>query len=314
MLNSTERRAQEKAERDAEEKARRRAEQAQIVEGLRTVLDGDEQLLAFARGRIAGGWRGKLNVGPEAFFAPFVNIGLTERRFILQHIHPEDGRPSEILPHFFPLSEIEGLTFSDIETFGAEQACRLILRLNSDQHFRLRLRGQAAFESAEDIVKVFNSLTSVRPATMTPTQSVCATCGHIIDQPSKFCPYCGARRTDAQATGSPPTGENRAPEPPGSPTVAATEELRAEIGDAAPAEPSVEAVSDVAEPVPPLETEGAANVEPVVPPVPPEFPAAPTPPTPPVAPASAEEKPQEAEDRIEALLREIRGESKGDTL
>ena len=78
----------------------RRAEQATIVSGLKTVLESDEQLLGFARGRIAGGWRGKLNVGPEAFFAPFVNVGLTERRFVLQHIHPENGRPSEIMPHF----------------------------------------------------------------------------------------------------------------------------------------------------------------------------------------------------------------------
>src|SRR5262249_20586215 len=158
MINSTERRAEEKAEREAEEKAQRRAEQAQVVEGLRSVLEGDEQLLAFARGRIAGGWRGKLSVGPEAFFAPFVNIGLTERRLVLQHIHPENGRPSEILPHFFPLADIESLAFTDIETFGAEQACRLTLRLRDDHQFRLRLKGATNFESAKAMQEVFQSL------------------------------------------------------------------------------------------------------------------------------------------------------------
>src|SRR5215472_11003983 len=130
MIDSKERDADPKEKRAKEAEKARREEQASIVQGLQTVLEGEEQLLAFARGRIAGGWRGKLTVGPEAFFAPFVNIALTERRFLLQHIHPENGRPSEILPHFFPIAEIQELTFTDIETFGGEPACRLILRLN----------------------------------------------------------------------------------------------------------------------------------------------------------------------------------------
>src|SRR5580704_16142140 len=75
MLNSTDRMANEKAERDAAAKAARRAEEASIVAGLRAALQPDEQLLGFARARIAGGIKGRLNIGPEAFFAPFVNIG-----------------------------------------------------------------------------------------------------------------------------------------------------------------------------------------------------------------------------------------------
>src|SRR5580692_9510549 len=96
-------------DRAAENKARRRAESAAIVEGLQTVLDGDEQLLGFTRGRLAGGLKGKLTIGPEAFFVPYVNVGLTERRVILQHIHPENGAASEILPHFFPIAEITNI-------------------------------------------------------------------------------------------------------------------------------------------------------------------------------------------------------------
>ncbi len=225
MLNSTENRPDRDAERKARLKARRRAEQAAIVEGLRTALDEDEQLLAFARGRLAGGWRGKLLVGPEAFFAPYVNIGLTERRLVLQHIHPENGRPSEILPHFFPLAEIAALVFTDIETFGAEPACRLILRLNGEQHFRLRLDGATNFENARAMAEVFQSLTSARRSATRPTQSVCATCGHVLDQPFKFCPYCGQPRADAQpepisesvAETAPPSPVEIAPEPPAPP-------------------------------------------------------------------------------------------------
>lgn len=223
MLNTTGNRADREAERKAQEKARQRAEVASIVAGLQTILEGDEQLLAFARGRLAGGWRGKLSVGPEAFFAPYVNIGLTERRFILQHIHPENGRPSEILPHFFPLSDIAALTFTDIETFGNAPACRLILRQNNEQHFRLRLEGAVNFENAKQMAEVFQSLTSARRTAARPTQSVCAHCGHVLDQPSKFCPYCGQRRTDTPAPPEPtngaavasaPPSESSAPEPP----------------------------------------------------------------------------------------------------
>ena len=64
-----------KAEQEAQQKAARRASQANILAGARPLLEQDEQLLAFARARVAGGWRSKLNVGPEAFFAPFVNVG-----------------------------------------------------------------------------------------------------------------------------------------------------------------------------------------------------------------------------------------------
>jgi hypothetical protein len=197
-------------------------------------LEGDEQLLAFARGRLAGGWRGKLTVGPEAFFAPYVNIGLTERRFVLQHFHPENGRPSEILPHFFPLADIAGLTFSDVETFGAAPSCRLVLRLHNDQHFRLRLEGAANFENARQMVEVFQSLTVARHRDAPrPTESLCAHCGHILDQPSKFCPYCGQRRTDmpVEPPAPAPAAETAPPEesptterfaPPAAPDFGAT--------------------------------------------------------------------------------------------
>src|SRR5262249_25108368 len=154
-----------------------------------------------------------------------VNLGLTERRFILQHIHPENGKPSEILPHFFPISDIQSLAFADVETFGGEQACRLILRLGGDQHFRIRLNGTVNVESARALPEGFQSLTTaqqkMRPS---PTQSVCSACGRILDMPSKFCPYCGQRQsepaseppvataTDTTTIGfaSPPS----APEPP----------------------------------------------------------------------------------------------------
>lgn len=196
MLKSTDRLANEKAEREAAAKAARRAEEAAIVNGLRTVIQPNEQLLGFARGVISGGIKGKLNIGPEAFFAPFINIGLTERRVVLQHLHGETGRPSEILPHFFPLADLQSIHFSDIETYGGEPACRLVLRLNNEQHFRIRLKGESNFANARALALVFQSLTSVRRTAPSPTQRICAACRHILDHPSKFCPYCGVGQTE----------------------------------------------------------------------------------------------------------------------
>ncbi len=190
-----------KEEAAAKTKASRRVEQAQIVGGLQGALEQGEQLLAFSRGRIAGGWRGKMNVGPEAFFAPVVNIGLTERRLILQHIHPENGKPSEIQPHYFALEDVAALSFADIETFGGEPAARLIVRQGTSLFIRLRLLGATNFDSGKALAEVFGTLVSaLRTPSASPTQRVCPQCARLLDQLSRFCPYCGA----AQPQSAPP--------------------------------------------------------------------------------------------------------------
>lgn len=191
-----------KAQREADARAARRAEQASIVAGLQSVLESHEQLLGFARGRIAGGIRGMLNVGPEAFFAPFVNIGLTERRVVLQHIRPENGKPATILPHSFLLSEITSIGFADIETYGGEPACRLTLRLENELYCRLRLQGALNFESAQALATVFTTLTSSRRSEPAPTRRTCPHCVQTLDQPYRFCPYCGGAQPEPEI---PPT-------------------------------------------------------------------------------------------------------------
>lgn len=210
MINTSEdklgEKSRNKSAKDAEARTKRRAAQAQIVGGLQTLLEPDEQLLGFTRGIIAGGLRGKLTVGFEALFAPYVNLGLTERRVVLQHVQPESGKPNEILPHSFPLSEIQSIAFSDIETFGGEPAGRLSLRLFNDQHFRLRFRGADPVQDAHAIADVFVSLTSTRPRSRTsPTQSVCPHCDQILDRVTRFCPYCG-QPLEAPTTESPSAG------------------------------------------------------------------------------------------------------------
>jgi hypothetical protein len=199
MINTSDEKSRAKSAKDSENRTTRRAVQAQIVAGLQTLLEADEQLLGFTRGLIAGGLRGKLTVGFEALFAPYVNIGLTERRVVLQHVQPESGRPNEILPHSFPLSELHSISFSDIETFGEEPAGRLNLRLFNEQHFRLRFSGAENVTNAKTIADVFMSLTSTRPKARTsPTQSLCPHCDQILDRVSKFCPYCGQTITQSE--------------------------------------------------------------------------------------------------------------------
>jgi hypothetical protein len=198
-----------KAEQEAQQKAARRAEQANILAGARPLLEQDEQLLAFARARVAGGWRSKLNVGPEAFFAPFVNVALTERRFLVQHVHHTNGKPSEMLPHAYAFDKVARVQFTDIETYGGEPACRLILHLENGLYVRLRLRGLLNFESAKSMAKLFDSLTTAKRATpLAPTRSLCPQCDHVLDQPYKFCPYCGTQqppRTSGSADANAPT-------------------------------------------------------------------------------------------------------------
>lgn len=171
-----------------------RAEQAQIVNGLQSMLEGSEQLLGFTRGVIAGGLKGKLSVGVEALFAPAVNVGLTDRRVLLQHIHLETGKPSEILPHTFSLGDVSSVEFTDIETFGKAPAARLLIRRVNDQNFRIRLSGLKAVENAQTITEVFSSIIAQNPALRnSSSQNACSQCKHVLDTLSKFCPYCGFR-------------------------------------------------------------------------------------------------------------------------
>lgn len=189
-----------------------RAEQAQIVTGLQSMLEGSEQLLGFTRGVIAGGLKGKLSVGVEALFAPAVNVGLTDRRILLQHIHAETGRPSEILPHDFTVGEVASIQFTDIETFGKTPAARLLIRMLNDQNFRIRLSGATAVLSAQTITEVFSSIIAQNPAyRKSANQDQCSQCKHILDTLSKFCPYCGSKiAVDSQESPSSSGDDNHA--------------------------------------------------------------------------------------------------------
>ncbi|MCS6776693.1 MAG: hypothetical protein RMJ43_03460 [Chloroherpetonaceae bacterium] len=239
MASATNYPPRDRTAEDEARKARDRREQAAVVQGLLSILSPEEQLLGFLRGVIAGGLRGKLAIGPEAFFAPHVNLGLTDRRFVVQHIHPENDRPSEIEPHFFSLSEIASIDFSDADTFGQEPAGRLNMRLHGELPVRFRISGTTNCQNARALVTVFQSLMRLQQAETTPVRRRCPFCQHILDQPFRYCPYCGGRIEGADLSPAPAGSLQETREPVGS---GATEPVALDTG--------VMPVS-----VPPLDTE-----------------------------------------------------------
>jgi hypothetical protein len=204
----------------AEAKKRaQREEQATIYAHLQTVLEEGENLLGFTRGRIAGGFQGKLFIGIESFFVPDVNIGLTDKRLILQHLNREQNKPSRNQPHSFPLAEVVNISFIEADAFhNIEELGRLSIQLLDEQACRLRLDGAGNCEQAKEIVEVFHSLVaSKRQKPLSPTQKTCAECERIIDQPVRFCPYCGVKLemqdpvTPEPAAEAPPVATEEAP-------------------------------------------------------------------------------------------------------
>ena len=168
--------------------------QAHVIAALQTTLESGEALLGFTRGRVSGGWKGKLSVGVEALFAPDVNIGLTDRRLVLQHVTATSGKPSQILPHTFPLEKLSRIQFSEIETFGGETEGRLVIRETDETTLRLRLTGKEFCRDAQTLAEVFKSLLQAQQkSTVHPTSPPCPSCGRALSQPARFCPYCGSK-------------------------------------------------------------------------------------------------------------------------
>ena len=177
---------------EAKRKAHK-AQQAVTYSNLQTLLEEGENLMGFTRGKIAGGVQGKLFMGLESFFVPDVNIGLTDKRVIFQHLGRESDKPSRVAPHSFPLSEIINIQYLEADAFHeSNELGRLVIQLVEEQSCRMRLYGQGNCDSSRELVEVFSSLTSGRhSSSASPVQNTCAECKSILDHPAKFCPYCG---------------------------------------------------------------------------------------------------------------------------
>jgi hypothetical protein len=176
---------------EPEDSAKRwdRAAEADAYEDVSHALDVEEPLLGVTRGRIAGTWRRPLSFQPQALLSPYVNLGITADKLVLQPIHPSSGRAMSDKGTPIPLSDVVAMTITDADPLEAGRTSRLAIQVQSGESFRLRAPGRFA-ESAKQLVEVWKSLTDGQRAPM-DIELRCVHCGRGLDRPHRFCPYCG---------------------------------------------------------------------------------------------------------------------------
>ncbi len=164
--------------------------QAVVIKAMQKALADGEQMLGVTVCRLAGGLRGRLQLGVGGATLNYCAVMLTDRRLVL-HRYPV---PVGVTPHArdlheFTLASIAAMDFEEIETYGGEPSCRLIVRLANDAACRLRIRGQWRCSAASDICRVF---AAIAPSSMTPvTLRRCPNCSQRLDGDHRYCPYCG---------------------------------------------------------------------------------------------------------------------------
>jgi hypothetical protein len=180
---------------DAEKKWDRAIEAA-VFEDLQKALQAEEALLGATRGRITGTWRRRLTLNPQAILSPFVNLGLTGERLILQPIHPATGRAFSDRTADYPLPEVLAMTVSDADVMEPGRTVRLEVHLGHGDSFRLRAGGRLA-DSAREMATVWQTVSGEAMTLLRPTEIACPHCHRTLDRPYRFCPFCGEKQGDA---------------------------------------------------------------------------------------------------------------------
>ena len=183
------------AQRKDAEREWARTIEAAAYEDVSEALDSDEALLGVTRGRLVGNWRPRGGFNPRAFFTPFVNLGLTGTRLILQPIAQADGRALAGSTVSFHLSSVVSMTRSDADGLQPGRTVRLVIQIATGEMLRLRASGRMA-ESAESLVEVWQSLYREKSGKEPAAGIPCPGCGRELDRPYKFCPYCGKEQEE----------------------------------------------------------------------------------------------------------------------
>ncbi len=164
--------------------------EAAAYEDLKALLETDEALLGVSRGRLVGSWRPRTGLNPRAHFTPFVNLGLTGSRLIVQPISQSDGRAISGSAASYPLSAVIAMTRSDADVLEPGRTIRLQIQVATGESMRIKISGRMA-ESASEIVEVWQSLYKDRAGADAPPGIPCPGCGRDLDRPYRFCPFCG---------------------------------------------------------------------------------------------------------------------------
>jgi len=172
-----------------------RVPEALLYEDLHASSEDDEPVLAATRGRIAGTLRAKAAFSPQRLLTPYVNLGLTGKRLIVQHVNPLTGL-SVGKPIYVNLATIRSITVTDSDPIEPDRSSRLVISFtDGGETVRVRASGRMA-KSAVALCEVWQAVTNKGPAKAAPAIT-CAECDRELSKESKFCPFCGKPRGGA---------------------------------------------------------------------------------------------------------------------
>ena len=174
-----------------------RSAEASAINNLREALLPGETLLGLTRGRLGGDWRRTVPIAQRPYAAPYVNMGITEGRLMIQTIHNGTAEPLAFQGNGIPLSDIASMTISTTELEGPEHCARLSATLAVGSSFRLKAFGRLA-NGAADVVQIWRSLANTSEAE--PEIRMCPICAKPLDGEYKHCPYCGSSTTVESAS------------------------------------------------------------------------------------------------------------------
>jgi hypothetical protein len=166
--------------------------EAAAYEDLRAELQPSEALLGLSRGRLMGSARPRA-ANPRALLTPYVNLGLTARRLILQPISARSGRALAGKAPDLPLQEVAAISRADADPLEPGRAVRVVLHTSHGHTLRFRAVGRQA-EAADEIVNLWRSLCPETAAAREAPIERCPDCSRELDRPYRFCPYCGSER------------------------------------------------------------------------------------------------------------------------
>lgn len=145
---------------NSSDKMRQFIEQAAIVSGLETTLEPGETLLKQVRGRLFFGGIAERTVSAKS---PRFNVGLTDRRLILQHIHSTTGEPSELPPQYFPRNEIRSLTMKETGSENDELVGSMSVVIEDEQIIDILLDA-TFYEDGSALVEGFRGIKARIPS------------------------------------------------------------------------------------------------------------------------------------------------------